>query len=116
METLSLPLEQPTTGYGTQPLTFLITKPKFGRGLNVSTTTAPNHGVVVIGWGECLVPELVPDDDVSPCGVEGMSPMVVGESWIMQNSWGATRGYKGVYFVNINPQCDTVTYFWQTTH
>ena len=61
--------------------------------LNVPTSTAPDHGVVVIGWGECPVTEPVPDDDVNPCDVEGMSPMVVGESWIMQNSWGATRGY-----------------------
>lgn len=65
--------------------------------LNVPTSTAPDHGVVVIGWGECPVTEPVPDDDVNPCDVEGMSPMVVGESWIMQNSWGATRGYNPYY-------------------
>ena len=44
--------------------------------LNVPTSTAPDHGVVVIGWGECLVTEPVPDDDVNPCDVEGMSPML----------------------------------------
>jgi hypothetical protein len=80
------------TAYGTQPLTSLTTESKLGQGLNFPTSTGPNHGVDVVRLGEFLVPEPVPDDDVNPCGVEGMAPMVVGECLIMQNSWGATRG------------------------
>jgi hypothetical protein len=79
--------------------------PKFlGQGLSVpSSTEGVDHAVVVIGWGPCLVPE--PDDE-NPCGVEGTSPSVPGECWIMQNSWGSKAGYKGFVFFNNDPKCD----------
>jgi hypothetical protein len=61
----------------------VISFPQFlDQGLSVPSysTEDVNHAVVVIRWGECFVPEPAPDDDdENPCGVEGISPLVVGE-------------------------------------
>ena len=42
-----------------------------------------NHAVNIIGWGPCLVPEA---DDDNLCGTD-YSTMIIGECWIVQNSW-----------------------------
>ena len=42
-----------------------------------------DHSVNIIGWGPCLVPEA---DDDNLCGTD-YSTMIIGECWIVQNSW-----------------------------
>jgi hypothetical protein len=53
---------------------------------NTTTTSV----VVLIGWDACLVPEL---DDENQCDVVGISDSVLGECWVMKNSWRSKHGY-----------------------
>ncbi|OEU08579.1 cysteine proteinase [Fragilariopsis cylindrus CCMP1102] len=61
-----------------------------------------DHAVNIIGWGPCLVPEA---DDDNLCGTD-YSTMIIGECWIVQNSWGIEIGHDGFYFINTDENCD----------
>jgi len=61
-----------------------------------------DHSVNIIGWGPCLVPEA---DDDNLCGTD-YSTMIIGECWIVQNSWGIEVGHDGFFFINTDENCD----------
>merc|ERR1712238_113030 len=83
----------------------------FGKGMSIEEDSQSillnNHAVNIIGWGPCLVPQA---DDDNLCGTD-ISVMIIGECWIIQNSWGSKKGYNGYYFVNTDRNCDQGVHF-----
>ncbi|GAX86109.1 hypothetical protein CEUSTIGMA_g13521.t1 [Chlamydomonas eustigma] len=70
-------------------------------GLGVSCTSSEgdrlDHAVNIIGWGDC---EYANKNRV------GESSIIKGQCWIIQNSWGSSVGYKGLYFVAMDMNSD----------
>jgi hypothetical protein len=100
-----------------------------GEGISYSSSTgAGTHSVAIVGWGPCQVTHVSSSTSrgiYSKPNPHGLNIshvlfcffiLVLGqcktgetiddECWIMQNSWGPSRGYEGFDFVHTDLDCD----------